>query len=253
MRVLKVTFLLLVAVGICGGLYFGLYGGMRLAGLTLVKPDAPAAPAATSPGPRAAAAREEDPQEALKRRLNDLGPADAAPRAFADAPQPPPTAIVPAPFRTWLPAPVTGSQPRPLPGDQARPRRAGPAVDVPPVADAGMLLPPPTRVRLPAVLPMAVASPDPAHVALDSVAVRATASDRADLSEDPTAHEARRSVTAATPPLRQTPAPFLKLSIPDPSPLAGAAELKNPPPDEDPPVSAPGLPARVTLPEKKTP
>jgi hypothetical protein len=58
-------------------------------------------------------------------------------------------------------------------------------------------------------------------------------------------------VTAATPPLRQTPAPFLKLSIPDPSPLAGAPELKNLPPDDDPPVTAPGLPARVTLAENK--
>jgi len=252
MRGLRVVFLLLVAVGICGGLYFALYGGMRLAGFTLAQPDAPrvAPGAAPSPGPRAAPAQEEDPRDVLKRRLNEIGPADAAPRAFAESPQSSPTAIVPAPFRTWLPAPVTSDQPRRLPGDQVRPLRAGPALDVPPVADAAVLLAPPARVRLPGVLPPAIASPDPAHVPVDSIAVRATLGDRADV-EDPTAQEAARSVTAATPPLRQTPAPFLKLSIPDPSPLAGAPALKIPPPDDDPPVTAPGLPARVTLPEKK--
>jgi hypothetical protein len=249
MRGLRVLFLLLVAVGICGGLYFGLYAGLRLAGFTLAQPSA----AAPSPEPRGAAGPQEDPREALNRRLSDLGPADTAPRAFAATPEPPPTAIVPMPFRTWLPAPQTNPKPRPLPADKVRPPRAGPALDAPPVADAGALLPTPTRVRLPAVLPVAVASPDPAHVAVDSIAVRASAADRAEVTDDPTAHEARRSVTAATPPLRNRPAPLLKLSIPDPSPLAGAPELKNPPPDEDPPVSAPGLPARVRLPETKVP
>lgn len=245
MKALKVLFLVLVAVGICGGLYFGLYAGMRLAGLTLARPELPAA--APAPRPATAPAREEDPREVLHRRLGDLGSGGVAPVASSSVP--PPTAILPMPYRTWLPAAESPVAPRAVPGEAGRPLRAAPATDVPPLADAG-ILPPPTPVRLAAVVPAAVASPDPGQVPVNSIASRGPPG-QGELADDPTAHESNRSVIAATPPLRQTPAPFLKLSIPDPSPVAGGPVLQNPPPDEDPPLTAPGLPARVTLAETK--
>lgn len=243
MKLLKPVLLVLVAAGICGGLYFGLSAGMHLAASALVRPEAPV-PATQAQQAAAAPVPEESAHDALERRLTDLGAGSASRVGSSDQPPAPPTALVPMPYRTWLPPPATGAQPRALPGETGRTPRAGPAVDVPPLADAGALVPAPTPVRLAATTPVPVASPDPALILVNSIAARPSTPE---VAADPTAHAARATATAAVPPLREAPVPFLKLSIPDPSPLPGALEMSSPPPDEDPPVTPPGLPGRVTL------
>src|SRR5688500_9480567 len=248
MKLLKALFLVLVAVGICGAVYVALYGGMRLAGMSLAGPQGPAA--TTQPAPAAQPAVEEDPRDVLARRLGEVGKG-VGPVA-SSAPPPPPTTILPLPYRTWLPPAGGPSAPRPLAGESARPMRAGPALDVPPLADAAAP-PAPSPVRPPAVAPPAVASPEPGRMPVTAVASGAAPRVLADPVTERAVRASAQAVTAAAPPLRETPAPFLKLAIPDPSPVAGGPELRNPPADQDPPVTAPGRPARVTLEETKGP
>jgi hypothetical protein len=252
MKFVKVVFLFLVAVGICGALYFGLYAGMRMAGLTLAE-TRPSQEASGGAGASAAAAEPEDPAELLQRRLNTLKPDEALPGSFVAAPQPPPPSaggtagiLVPMPYRTWLPRAEAVA--RPLPGDTSlRALRARPALDVPPLADAALAAPRLPPVRLAAAPAFAVASPDPAQVPVNSIA-RAAPTDLPDLTTDPAPDESRRAAVRKMPALRQTPAPFVRISLPDPSPQGDAPAPKNAPADDaDAPVAAPGLPGRVTL------
>jgi hypothetical protein len=63
------------------------------------------------------------------------------------------------------------------------------------------------------------------------------APDRASL-DDPTADLSAAAVQAAAPPPRTAPAPFLRLTLPDPFEPRNAVRLRTPPADEGGPVTA---------------
>lgn len=102
---------------------------------------------------------------------------------------------------------------------------------------------------LPPTSPLAWADfPDPSEL---SVPITLSDPDAggAKLSNDPTSGQSRLTVLAVHPPLRQAPAAFLRLVIPDPFALVEAVRLgpQAMPPDNDPP-SLPETPPDPTMP-----
>jgi len=71
--------------------------------------------------------------------------------------------------------------------------------------------------------------------------------DRPDAASDPAQAQAGKRTLATKPELRQKPAPFLRLAIPDPQGAAAGVSLQKTPPDSDPPAAA-GAPPRPQLP-----
>ena len=103
--------------------------------------------------------------------------------------------------------------------------------------------------ELPPMSPLAWApSTDPSEL---SVPVPLSGRDGggAKLSNDPTSAQSRLAVLTGRPVLRQAPAPFLRLTIPDPFGLIDAVKLKirAMPPDNDPP-DLPQTPPDPTMP-----
>ncbi len=96
-----------------------------------------------------------------------------------------------------------------------------------------------------AVPPLAhFAGPDPERLTAWVVINPATetrgqppAWDRPQLTTDPTADASRDLALAPPSGLRETPPPFVRLNIPDPFEQIAIAELRNPPPELDPPVT----------------
>jgi hypothetical protein len=90
-------------------------------------------------------------------------------------------------------------------------------------------------------------SPDPARLARPW---RDTDADpaRAAAAADPVEEQIRRVTFAGKPELRQKPAPFLRLAIPDPLGPATALRLLQQPPDADPPAAAADKPPKPVLP-----
>ena len=86
------------------------------------------------------------------------------------------------------------------------------------------------------------------------IGIDAMGADRApaDVLTDPTLGESRRSSLAVAPKLRQTAAPFVELTIPDPFEVVNAIRMRNQPPDTDPPAS-PSAPPAPKLPEPPPP
>jgi len=70
---------------------------------------------------------------------------------------------------------------------------------------------------------------------------------KADRLADPVDAHVHRETLAVLPELRKKPAPFTKLSIPEPQQLPRLITLRDPQPDLDPPASAP-TPPRPLLP-----
>jgi hypothetical protein len=68
---------------------------------------------------------------------------------------------------------------------------------------------------------------------------------------DPTDPWSRSAIVSRPPPLRQTPAPTARLSIPEPFENANAVRLVSPPPDDDPPARSFEAPASANKPPRK--
>ena len=102
---------------------------------------------------------------------------------------------------------------------------------------------------LPPMSPLAwVFFPDPSELSVP-VTLSGPDADGPKLSNDPTSGQSRLAVLAGRPLLRQGPAAFLRLVIPDPFELIDAVKLdiKAMPPDNDPPTS-PQTPPDPTMP-----
>jgi len=102
---------------------------------------------------------------------------------------------------------------------------------------------------LPPTSPLAWArSPDPSELSVP-VPLSGLDGDSAKLSSDPTSGQSRLAVLAGRPLLRRAPAPFLRLTIPDPFGLIEAVklEIEAMPPDNDPP-DLPQTPPDPTMP-----
>ena len=190
------------------------------------------------------------PADELREQLNPVHQS-SAPRAtkFIAPPPPNPATVFPVPIRPFLPPAITSDQQRILSGDQRIATSAPVASsEIPPLA---MTLPDPIRLS---AAPLAQATaPDPAKLTVwitSSAAPDARGLppkwDRPQLTTDPTGEVSRAIAFAPPGGLREMPVPFLRIAIPDPFEQITIAELRNPPPDNDPPVSTFTRPA-VTL------
>ena len=180
--------------------------------------------------------------------------ADAAP-AFAPvplpgAPQEPwrSDRLIPVPVRSWLPPAEVYRGSELLPSEAKRPAGLRPTADEPPLAPPSSLLPV-SRPPLPAGPLARAASPDVAGLPADSLT--GSSPGEADPAGDATLDPSRQTVLATAAGLRQGPAPFLRLTIPDPFEAITAVQLRRPPPDDDAPVAASDLPARAPLPTSR--
>jgi len=102
---------------------------------------------------------------------------------------------------------------------------------------------------LPPSSPLAwVSFPDPSELSVP-ITLSGPDGDGAKLSSDPTSSQSRVAVLTGRPPLRQAPAAFRRLVIPDPFALIEPVkfELQSMPPDNDPPT-LPKTPPDPTMP-----
>ena len=152
----------------------------------------------------------------------------------------------PAPVRDWLPPANPLLLPRILPADSNHVAVAPRAADLPELAlsQAG----PQQEVILPAGVLVSAASVDTEH--LFTRPPETTPDPHAASAVDPTERQSNTSAVAAQPPMRQTPAPFANLVIPQPED-SEAAQVKDPLPDNDAPVAYWDYPARPPLPVAK--
>lgn len=71
---------------------------------------------------------------------------------------------------------------------------------------------------------------------------------RPERTGDPVEAQIRREILSRTPELRQKPAPFIRVEIPDPRANARQLSLREQPADSSAPVTASGIPPRPVLP-----
>lgn len=185
---------------------------------------------------------------------NELNPAlTAIPQHAADFVAPPPwnpNTIFPVPVRSWLPPAEILEKAGTLPG--AQPFAMSPPYSLPesPLPAPDATLPEPLILPVPA-LAFAI-SPDPARVTVwiatspaPETRGRPPAWDRPQLATDPTSDMTRAIPAAAPTGLRETPPPFLRLTIPDPFEQIAIAELRTPPPEIDSPITPFTRPANL--------
>lgn len=188
-------------------------------------------------------------REKLKPTLS-APPTPAAPAAApapvtAGAPSAPwnPNTIFPVPVRPWLPPADSPEKANALPGDLRIPNTAPFSLPETPLPSLPISLP--TPLVLPAT-PLAHAiGPDPARVTVwiatspaPETRGRPPAWDHPQFTTDPTEAIIRAAPITAPTGLRETPPPFVRVSLPDPFEQINIAELHTPPPEIDAPVAA---------------
>ncbi len=172
-------------------------------------------------------------------------PGATAPTPTAATPSAPwnPSTIFPVPVRTWLPPADSFEKTSALPGDQRIPKTAPFSLPETPLASPPVSLPAP--LVLPAT-PLANAiGPDPTRVTVwiatspaPETRGRPPTWDRPQLATDPTETIIHAAPLAPPTGLRETPPPFLRVSLPDPFEQINIAELRTPPPEIDAPVAS---------------
>jgi hypothetical protein len=186
--------------------------------------------------PQAAA---QDDAQSLQKQLEPAAQ-NLAPK-FSSTQQPAPRdTIVAVPERTWLPPAEVFQKPR-----VTRTRRVEQTVRVTAGADLPQLaaeshpaLPAGTHFGVGPAL--RIDAPDAARAQLSPSAAD---QGRATFDSDPAIEQSRAAILAAPPALRQNPASPLRLMIPDPFENITFGELRQPPPDDDPPATLAGRPA----------
>ncbi len=163
---------------------------------------------------------------------NRLAPSD--PEAAGGVAKPRPLRLPAAPSleTPQLPLPAYAHQPAPpdpKPGSHVR--GPGPLPEEPPLGNYRDEPSPPRRPELPSAGLLRLPSPDVDQPVPLPVLAR-PATNRAPLT-DPTPEVSRAAVLAAPVPVRTTPAPFVRLNLPDPFEHAQAARLRTQP-EEDP-------------------
>ena len=224
------------------GLPFAFLGCMTIAcGAQLVS--AQSSPATSPANATAPAAEPPQPLQIgamnLPAALPPLGPSQETPQPAKAA------TLVRMPVRPYLPPADARPVPLLLPAEMPRRLAQRPMSSPPELAQ--MPSDPPGRPPKLFVLPARhVAAPDPASlVGLPSQ--RRVNIDRPSALDDPTAANSRAMASATQPSYRQSPAPFLKLVLPDPFEVINALKLSSPPADNDPPALTPALPPKPKL------
>ena len=168
-----------------------------------------------------------------------------APRLPPTAAPLPPTAstLIQAPEKRWIPAAIVIRNPRLLPVDRPGPASPRVSADSPPVAS--LTAPPPWAPRLLPVGPAPRADlPDSSK--LPGVVTRARQAPHVlPPTDDPTAQQSGQLSVQVIDKFPRSPAPFLKIAIPDPFPAAADLKLAQPPSDQDQPAPMLTSPARL--------
>lgn len=183
------------------------------------------------------------PDVDLRAQLNPATqPFPQTPIALTAPPPSNPLTIFPAPVRTWLPPAETPDAPRILAGDLRSTTSPPPSPAETPML--ATLVSPPERPVMPVPPLPQVAGPDSERLTIWVVINPATerrgkppAWDRPQLTTDLTAAASRELALAPPSGLRETPPPFVRLNLPDPFEQLAIAELRNPPPENEPPAA----------------
>lgn len=217
--------------------------------------DAESKPAATPEAKPASSAKPATPAPTLSELLTPLLSAPT-PTAASPSAQWNPATIFPVPFRPWLPPAESLGKPRIVSGDQRVPNSAPFSLPTAPLPSPDVALPAP--LVLPATAREFSIGPNPALITVwiatspaPEMRGRPPAWDRPQFATDPTEAIIRTAPLAAPTGLRETPPPFLRVSLPDPFEQIKIAELSPPPPETEapvasffrPPVSLPVAPA----------
>jgi hypothetical protein len=150
------------------------------------------------------------------------------------------------PSVAYVPPAAMAAQPRAAEAALQKALHRRPCTDLPSVAwqsDFG-----PANLYLPPTGPPGyAASPDAARI---TPPWRDMPADIAspDTTTDAVPDQARRATLAMAPKLRQTPAPYLRLTIPDPLEPIAPLRFDDPPPDRQPPATVSDYPPRPVLP-----
>jgi hypothetical protein len=136
--------------------------------------------------------------------------------------------------------PNQGQVPRLPAGRKGPPLRPGPLPDELPLV--GLRPEPPQESQLVAGDRVRLPGPD-VNQPVPLPVLAAPAPDRTSL-DDPTADFSAAAVQAAAMPVRQGPAPFVKLGLPDPFENRGAVRLREAPPEKNEPMTAAPRPPR---------
>lgn len=162
------------------------------------------------------------------------------------APQPGSTALVrPVPVRDWLPAANPLVAPRMIRSDGRHAAVSPRDADLLELAFASAANPP-EEIRLPAGALVSAPSVDVDH--LFALGAQTLHDPRAASTVDPTAPRSTANALAAVPPLRQTQAPFMVFSIPQPQDMIDTVAVHDPLPDGDAPVAFWDFPVRPPMP-----
>lgn len=197
------------------------------------------------PAPSAKATTDTKPATPAPTLSELLTPTLSAPPLTAATPsaQWNPATIFPVPFRPWLPPAESAEKPRVVSGDQRVPNSAPFSLPTAPLPSPDVALPAP--LALPATAREFSIGPNPALITVwiatspaPEMRGRPPAWDRPQLATDPTEAIIRTAPLATPTGLRETPPPFLRVSLPDPFEQITIAELRTPPPETDAPVAS---------------
>lgn len=169
-----------------------------------------------------------------------------------------PTVIFPMPIRPWLPPADTLEIARTFPGDLRITTSAPSLLPDTPLHSPNVDYP--ARLTLPAPALAQTAAPDPTVVtvwistsAAPEMRGRPPTWDRPQIATDPTAEITRALPLDPSTGLHETPLPFVRVAIPNPSGQTNIAGLLTPPPEIDSPVASftrPAIPPLEVAPPK---
>ncbi|QOV91660.1 hypothetical protein [Humisphaera borealis] len=256
MRYLRIIFVSLIAVGVCGGVYIGLTLG--LAAYVSYRTGSVAtaatgnAPGATSPAANPAAETPpsvtapvpamEDAASLLRRTWLSprQGLTSAAP--FVNSPVEGKARIVGTPFRPWLPTATEAIRPRHYTIEKAFVSKPRPLTEAMPIP-MQLILAPPEAITFPALPPVRVMSPESDRIRLSSIA-----SDRnGELPSplfDTTIRSGEAMLLAKPAPGRSGAASPERLGIPSPTPY-DAGPTRTALPEETIPMAPPDRPETI--------
>jgi len=166
---------------------------------------------------------------------------------FYTAPEPSPTATLTGEWgEAALPAARLRDRPLPVASESRRPPRLRPIAAMPPLGgEPGPL----TEAPRPIPVGPPIRQDSPSLERLPEISTQYLRYNLARSSQwdDPTRAASRQALLATTPHLRAKPAPFLRLTIPDPFAAITAVRLRSAPPDAEAPESDYDLPERPKL------
>lgn len=257
MRIVRVTFVSLIAVGVCGALYAGLTMGLAAyvhvkSGTPLADAAPPSQDAASRPSSAVANATPrpamESAQELLQRTWTAPRRGLSMPAPYASAPFATTASLRPSVVsKAWFPVVGGRTDVRLLRMESNRPLRVVPILDAPPPMPE-LALADSRDIILPTTPTAKATGPDPDRIRIAPIAAYRDG-ERPPQLADPTVLASERLLLAAPAPMRASAAPFERLVIPDPN-SSSIGDIRTALPDDDAPATSPDRPSAIKLPAK---